>query len=134
MTEHFEEIEHTADYAIQIHAEDLPSMFIAAAKGMNHLTGGQMDHAGIQRQIELSANDLESLLVIWLEELAFLMEVEGEIYEGFQIVSISPTQLQARIAGGPVTHVEKLIKAVTFHDLSIRKTENGWRTSIVFDV
>ena len=134
MTEQFEEIEHTADYALQIHAEDLSSLYVLAAKGMNQLTGGQVGDATIRRRIDVSADDLESLMVTWLEELAFLMEVEGEIYEGFEILSISPTELQAQVTGGQSTHVERLIKAVTFHDLSIQRTEEGWKTSIVFDV
>jgi SHS2 domain-containing protein len=30
--------------------------------------------------------------------------------------------------------VEKLIKAVTYHDLSIRETAEGYETIVVFDV
>ncbi len=134
MTVPFEEIEHTADYAIQVHGEDIPALLIAAARGMNSLTGGQAGDVSIRRQIAISADDLESLLVTWLEELAFLMEVEGEIFDQFDVLSFSSTTLQVNVSGGPVVHLEKLIKAVTFHDLSIQKTAEGWRTSIVFDV
>lgn len=134
MAEIIEEIEHTADYAIRVQGEDLPALFVAAARGMNGLTGGRPADFSVQRQIKVSAADLESLLVAWLEELAFLMEVEGEIFDQFDILSFSPTALHIRVGGGPVTHLDKLIKAVTFHDLSIQETDAGWMTSIVFDV
>jgi SHS2 domain-containing protein len=134
VAEIIEEIEHTADYAIHVQAEDLPALFIAAARGMNSLTGGRPADLSVQRQIKVSAADLETLLVSWLEELAFIMEVEGEIFDQFDMLSFSPTALHSRVGGGPVTRLNKMIKAVTFHDLSIQETDTGWMTSIVFDV
>ena len=130
----YEEIEHTADYAIRVRGADLPGLFISAAQGMIALTGGAPGVPSLRREIELEAPDLETLLVTWLEELAFLLETDGELYTRFEMLVFSPTALRARAEGGEADGVSKLIKAVTFHDLSIRETDIGYETIIVFDV
>lgn len=130
----YEEIEHTADYAIRVRGLDLAHLFIEAARGMNALTGGQAENSSVDREITLRAPDLETLLVTWLEELAFLMETSGEIFDRFEPLSFSPTELRVKVQGGPAAQLDKLIKAITFHDLSIQKTAAGFEATIIFDV
>jgi len=130
----FEEVEHTADYAIRAWGADLPELFVEAARGMNALTGGAPGEPAASRDLCLEAPELETLLVVWLEELAFLMEVEGEMYSKFEVAALAPTQLRARVSGGPAVGLDKLIKAVTFHNLAIQEAAGGYETTIVFDV
>ncbi|MCK4831528.1 MAG: archease [Anaerolineales bacterium] len=134
----FKEIEHTADYAIKVWGADLSELFVDAAHGMNALTGGKLDRPETTREIALEAADPETLLVTWLEELAFLMEVEGEMYSHFEVLALTDTALRVRARGGMATGVDKLIKAVTFHNLAIRENKGGpetiYETTIVFDV
>ncbi len=130
----FKEIEHTADYAIKVWGADLSELFVDAAHGMNALTGGEPDRPEISREIALEAADPETLLVAWLEELAFLMEVEGEMYSHFEVLALTHTALWIRARGGLATRVDKLIKAVTFHNLAIRESKGTYETTIVFDV
>jgi len=130
----FEEIDHTADYALCVRGADLPELFIEAARGMNTLTGGAPGQPAASREIALEAPDPETLLVTWLEELVFLMEIEEEMYDQFEMLSFAPTALTAKVTGGPAVGLDKLIKAVTFHDLAIRETAGGYETTIVFDV
>jgi SHS2 domain-containing protein len=101
---------------------------------MNALTGGQPESLSVDREIILQAPDLETLLVTWLEELAFLMETSGEVFDRFEPLSFSPTELRVKVQGGPAAQLDKLIKAITFHNLSIQKTAAGFEATIVFDV
>ena len=130
----FEEIEHTADCAVRVWGADLEELFIEAARGMNALTGGTPGRPSVSREVHLEAPDPETLLVTWLEELAFLVETEGEIFDRFKVLAFAPTALRVRMEGGPVTELDRLIKAVTFHNLAIRETGYGCETTIVFDV
>jgi SHS2 domain-containing protein len=43
-------------------------------------------------------------------------------------------RLEATVWGGPTSSQWKHIKAVTFHDLEIVKTEDGYEVTVVFDV
>ncbi len=130
-----EEIEHTADLAIRVRGSDLAELFVNAARGMFGLMMGEQPvEPSVQREIELQAYDVETLLVDWLGELLYLNETYGEAYRDYQIQAISSTSLKGVVWGGPVKGQREHIKAVTFNELEIQQSERGFETSIVFDV
>jgi len=134
-TRRYEEVEHTADAAIRAYGRDLPELFANAAYGMFDLLADmQKLHPTIEREVSLEASDLEALLVDWLGELLYLREVHGEVYKEFEITTLSPTKLRAVAKGGKRFAPRMNIKAVTYHGLKIEKTEEGYVTTIVFDV
>ncbi len=135
----YEEIPHTADWALRVWAGDLPTLFRAAAKGMNSLSGLVLAREGrVRRSIELTAPDAESLLVAFLSELVYSAEQENLGFDDFDIhlelAEANTYWLRAKISGAPIESISKTIKAVTFHNLQIRGTERGLEVEIVFDV
>ena len=135
----FEEVEHTADIAIRVRGRSLAEMFANAAYGMACQMAGHPASAGaegemIERTIDLTAYDAETLLVSWLGELLYLGEREGCVFIGFDMVKVTASRLQAIVRGGPATTHQRHIKAVTFNDLDIVHTDDGYETTIVFDV
>ncbi len=98
----FEEIEHTADLALRCGGPDLASLFRSAARGMYHLMGVEAQElkADNQHRIRLEAEDVESLLVDWLGELAYLAEARGLIFEGMTFETLSATRLEAMLRVG----------------------------------
>jgi len=131
----YEEVEHTADAAIRAYGRDLPELFANAAYGMfDLLADTEKLHPTIEREVSLEAPDLETLLVDWLGELLYLREAHGEVYKEFEISTLSPTELRAVAKGGKGFVPRMDIKAVTYHDLKIEKTEEGYVTTVVFDV
>ena len=71
----FQEIEHTADWALRVWAPDLAGLFIQAATGMNVLMEVMLEPVIRQeQQLSLSAADDETLLVTFLEEILFFTE------------------------------------------------------------
>lgn len=89
---------------------------------------------GEWRSIDLHADDPESLLVLWLEELLFAIETEQTTYIDYDLVLQADLQLVGRVLAVPASRPDKPIKAVTFHDLAIHDTQRGHETVIVFDV
>lgn len=133
----WEEIDHTADWALRVWGKDLPDLLENAALGMASLLGGQSDRSAPLTQtweFSLSAPDAETLLVDWLTELIFLMEEEGVRFEHFNVQRIDRLSVHAQVTGTPGSVFDKHIKAATYHDLRMRQTENGLETVIVFDV
>lgn len=148
----FREIEHTADRELEIWGPDLETMFAQAVHGMLSLMGlrlvpgnesaywqensnmhDQSQSAQLTRRITLVAEDKESLLVSFLSEILYLFEGEGLGFASFNL-TIQDDSLICDAILAPVQEVEKEIKAVTFHNLSIRQTPNGCRARLVFDV
>jgi SHS2 domain-containing protein len=131
----FQEVDHTADWALRVWAPTLKELFVDAARGMYNLAGASVKPGSvIRRKVELSAPDYESLLVNWLQELLFYTESEERVFTEFQINELNSTRLSAEISGGPTERLDKVIKAVTFHDLKIVRDAEGYQITIVFDV
>lgn len=132
----FEEIEHTADLALRVCAPDRQRLFEYAAQGLfalMHLEP-QGDPEEIHHVLTLDAADEEVLLVDWLSELLYLSERHRAVYHTFRFSQLTSTHLAAEVHGR-TRHVPlKHIKAVTFHDLSIRQDADGLRATITFDV
>jgi SHS2 domain-containing protein len=84
--------------------------------------------------VEIRADDAEGLLVEWLSELAFLVEVKSFIFQRVEILTFSETYLKANVYGKIARELKVHIKAVTYHNLKIVETENGFEATVVFDI
>jgi SHS2 domain-containing protein len=130
----FEELAHTADWALHVWAEDLPTLFSEAARGTNTLSGAQpAAGARLSREFKATAPEVESLLVLFLSELVYSAEQERLVFDTFKI-ELNGTELKASMSGAPILSINKSIKAVTYHNLQIRQTKAGFDVDIVFDV
>jgi SHS2 domain-containing protein len=130
----YNEIQHTADWELEVWAPDLPGLFEQAARGMCALQDIQIHpQPRLARQIEITAPDCESLLVKFLNELLYQNEHDGLGFDAYQI-SVAAEQVQATVSGAQIAHQARQIKAVTYHNLEIRQTARGFETRVVFDV
>jgi protein archease len=130
----FEEIPHTADWSVRIWAPDLPSLFKEAARAMNSLSGTVVgDGPRVRRMFETEAADPESMLVAFLSELLYYQEQEALAFDVFDL-RVAAQWLKVEMEGAQIASSEKAIKAVTYHNLKIEKTDQGVETTIVFDV
>jgi len=130
----FRELEHTADWQLEVWAPDLPGLFAQAALGMYELSGVHLDSANrVSEELELESHDHESLLVEFLHELLYLGESRGLAFDEFNI-KIEDAKLSAQVSGAAIAVQNKEIKAVTYHDLKIRESPRGLEAKIVFDV
>lgn len=128
------EVEHTADWGLEVWAPDLVGLLEEAARGMFELMGVVVSEEDrCHRELEITADDGEQLLVSFLEELLFLTESENVAVDAFLLKLVGDSVL-ARLEGGTIVSREKEIKAVTFHNLEIVETERGLETRIIFDV
>ena len=130
----FEELSHTADWAMRVWTGSLPVLFAEAARGMNTLSGTQpAPGSRVSRAFETQAPDMESLLVAFLSELVWAVEQENLVFDTFEVV-LKRSKLKVKMSGAPILSLNKSIKAVTYHNLQISKTEAGFQVEIVFDV
>jgi SHS2 domain-containing protein len=130
----FEELQHTADWCLRVWAGSLPELFSETAGGMNALSGA-LPATGprLERTFAAEAPDMESLLVLFLSELVYAAEQEKSVFDDFKVI-LRGNKLKVKMSGAPILSINKSIKAVTYHNLRIRKTEAGYQVEIVFDV
>jgi SHS2 domain-containing protein len=130
----FEELPHTADVAVRVWAESLPELFIEAAHAMYALSRVEpAPGPRTTRTLKQESPDSESLLVAFLSELVYSVEQENLVFDTFK-VDLHASKLKVSMSGVPILSLSKYIKAVTYHNLQIRKEEHGFQAEIVFDV
>ncbi|MEA3440142.1 MAG: archease [Chloroflexota bacterium] len=131
----YREIEHTADWELEVWAPNLSTLLEQAARGMYTLAGTTLQPGPRQmKQLSLNSLDAESLLVDFLDELLWLVEDEGLAFEQFKISIQNNSSLDAVLVGALIAQRTKEIKAVTYHNLRIIKSLRGLEVRIVFDV
>jgi protein archease len=89
---------------------------------------------GITREIEVSGVDRETLLVNWLNEILYLEQTKGEVYDRFRILEASDHHLRAQLHGGKSSNTVSQIKAATFHNLEVKQSPEGLEATVVVDV
>jgi SHS2 domain-containing protein len=132
----FEEIEHTADVALRVCGKDLGKLLQNAALGMARLICEEtlLSNDCAEEIVEIRADDTEGLLVDWLSELVFLVEVRSFIFQRVEFQTISETYFKAKVYGKIARELKVHIKAVTYHNLIIIKTAKGLEATVVFDI
>jgi SHS2 domain-containing protein len=130
----FREIEHTADWELEVWAPSLVELLERAALGMYELAGVKIA-AGerISREFKLENNEPEMLLVDFLNELLFYIEAERLAFDHFQL-QIRGDEMECKAEGSIIDSMDKEIKAATFHNLEVNRSERGLVANIVFDV
>jgi SHS2 domain-containing protein len=135
----FEELYHTADWCMHVCSDSLIGLFTESAIGMNTLTGIRLvEKPRVVRMYTATAPDAESLLVSFLSELTYFAEQHQLAFDFFDmrldLVDNQLYQLSVTLHGAPILSIEKVIKAVTYHNLQIRETGKRYEVEIVFDV
>lgn len=135
----FQFLEHTADIGIAAYGKSLEEVFVNAAKGLFSLivdTDSIMQHT--TREIELEREDVESLLVSFLNELIYIFDTDNMIFSRFEVLTLKDNHLKVKACGekvDPSRHELKLgPKAATFHKLEIKKLNGTYEAQIFFDI
>ena len=138
MPEKFEIIDHTADIGLIIHGDSLQQVFANAAAGMFSLiTDTDKIKPVIRQEIELSADDMESLLIDWLNELLYLLDVNQVVFGKFEITELTDNRLKAICYGEKINgrhEIRREIKAATYHMLNLGKEGKGYKAQVIFDL
>jgi SHS2 domain-containing protein len=128
-------VEHTGEIEVEIEAPTAETVFEHGFEAMRELlrSAGDGGEPAPPREVSITAPDRAALLAEWLAELAFLAESEGLVPERLVSLELGERDLRAVVAGrsGRPPH---LVKAATYHRLSLERAGDGWRATVVLDV
>ena len=135
----FETVDHGADIGIVAFGASIEEIFANAALGLFSLiTDLGAIRESLYRDVVVTAEDVESLLVRWLNELLYLFDIEFTLFIRFEVSDLTETQLRARCYGEqvePLRHKLKIgVKAATYHMLRIDKDDSGYEAQVIFDI
>ncbi len=119
--------------------ETLGELFVNAALALRTvLLGDRCLVPDLVQEVELPGEDSEELLVAWLSEILYLLETRGLCPCAFEIDEIDGKRLRGRIRGLCVVEcaieLEREVKAVTWHRLSVSCNEGRWRARVYLDL
>lgn len=131
--------EHTADLGLRATAPDLNALFAEIAECL--FSAVVEDIACIQptvtETLEIPGDDREFLLFDWLRELLRRFEMDGMLFGRFD-VTVRDDGLSATIHGEPVDRsrhqLSHEVKAITYHELKVEQTADGWLAEVIVDI
>jgi SHS2 domain-containing protein len=136
-------LDHTADVGFEIEAPTLETLFDEARRALLMTVFEQPPERGEDEDsVWLSAPNLETLLVRWINELVFFIQGDGfvpvradiEIREAGE----GSFSLEARLTGAPLDLEgygwQGEIKSATFHGLEVTRGGEGWQAQVILDV
>ncbi|SFS50127.1 archease [Halostagnicola kamekurae] len=149
----FELRDHTADVAVAATGPSLESVFGSVADGLAAASCERVPETGGERfSLSVTAENLEALLFDYVDELIYLRDVRLELPVDHRVEDIAvarsdePTadgesiddaaySLEATARGIPLSAVvAREIKAVTYSEMRLEETDDGWEAYVVFDV
>jgi SHS2 domain-containing protein len=143
MKKRFEFLEHTADAYVAAYGDTLEEAFENAALAtFEVMTDLETVDLTIEEELEVQAHDEYALLYRWIEELLIRFETKGRLYARFKILGIETLPQGFRLkakAGGelydPKKHPQKVgIKAITYHQMKIIKTDGKVTLEFILDI
>lgn len=131
-------IDHTADIGIKVKEKSLPDLFEAAILGTTDLLSGGLKVEPIKKRIlSIEEENRETAFVTVLEEIIYLFQNELLLPSDCS-VKIQKEYYKIKLRGNTVSAEEITegidIKAVTYHQLEIKKVNDFFQATVIFDI
>lgn len=141
----FECFPHTADLGLRVEAGTKEELFVEAARGLFDLIiedtrsvrAWKREEIRIESNLDCKNNSDAFLLFDWLNELIYAFHVHKMLFAAFEI-TFNERGLEAVCFGEPFDperhEIDHDVKAVTYHELKVKRLNDGWRAEIILDV
>ena len=134
-------IDHTADMAYEVEGASFEHLLETATAALADIVL-DCEHATLDesRELVVGGADREDVLVAWLNEVVILFEDDAFLAREAEFDQLSDTGARGRLRGRTIDFdsepADRVINAVTYHDLEVVAGESGnpWRATIVLDL
>lgn len=130
--------EHTADVAVEATGDTLSETFAAVAEGLTATMADEIPDSGDRFSFTVRAESREALLFDYLDDLIYERDVRNVLptaHEADVFEEDGEWVVDASARGVPLEDVDaREIKAVTYSEMDLSRTDGGWHAYVVFDV
>ncbi len=135
----YEQTDHTADIGLKIFGNSLPDLFANAGYALCDTLADLSKVKTVNKDtFSLQRDSVEELLVEWMGALLFSFETENMIFSRFNILSMNKNSLSAEAEGeifnNDIHTIKDVLKAVSYQNLKVEKTEGLWQAKVVLDI
>lgn len=131
-------LDHTADLGFTCEGKSLEGLFETAALALCDVIARIAPLSATEtREVTASGEDDAARLRAFLDEVLFLFERHAFLAREAS-VTLDGRTVRGRLRGqtiDPSSHaVERVVKAVTYHGLEVKKTRKGWAARVILDL
>lgn len=137
----FRAVAHTADAGLEARGRTWEEFYLNAARGLLSLYAPKgKPPKESTRKAAVEAESPEDTLVLWLNEIIFLVSTKHWIPTRILVREGGPKGLEAEMRGGQTdaegtpVRLKAEVKAATYHNLKVRRRGAFLSASIVLDV
>ncbi len=135
-------IDHTADLGIEITGSSKKELFEAGVEGMMDIICERKKlKENYYIELDIEGETDEELLFNLLKKVMDMIYLDSFLCKRCKIIDKRENKLKALCYGEkfkdeyiPEDKIKKEIKAITYHNLEIKKSDNKYKTVIIFDV
>ncbi len=131
--------EHTADVGLAASANSLEELFEALAEGLGNFICDR-DTVEEKNSVEVSteSEDVEALAVDFLSQVLRVIQVEKLCLSRVSVGQIDENKVVATVYGEPYKpekhEIAIEVKAVTYHQLEVRREGDIWIGRVILDI
>jgi SHS2 domain-containing protein len=133
----FEVLAHTADVGLRARGATLEETFEAATHGLASILGAWSPGPGDTFTIAIEPGDLGAQLVDWLSEVLYLHDSRDALIAGVEVAHAGEDGTTGSIvlaSRGATVFEGTAVKAITYHQLRVERSDNGWVAELFVDV
>ena len=143
MNSSYKILEHTADIGIKAVGNSFPKALEKTAEGLKSIMVNMKEtEASETKNIFLEADDKESLVIKWLNEILFYFDSESFVCKKAEVKAIEKCDGNYKIEGlffgrcfdPKVDTMLVHVKAVTYHQLSVIEQNDKVIITVFFDI
>ena len=129
-----------ADIAFEAESSTVNGLFEECARAITDIMVDPKSlRPAVAREFALESEDLDRLLYDFMTELIVIKDVDSLLFGEFEVrVSPEGRSLTAVARGDPIDRgrhrLRNDVKAVTMHLFGIKRTDKGWKTTVVLDI
>ncbi|MGC9337002.1 MAG: archease [Candidatus Cloacimonadia bacterium] len=140
MMDNYQVVDHTADLAVRFLGKSLEELFINSARSLSEIIFGHPPKNRFTKitshNIKCTADDINVLYIDFLREILFFINQEYCFFYDFDIRELSSKALDIECYAYVLSPEDliKEIKAVTYHNVKVKKKKDHYSALVTFDI
>jgi SHS2 domain-containing protein len=133
-------IDHTADIAIKFFGKTIEELFINSALSLSEIIFNRKHDKAIEKSekifLRFSAEELTVLYIDFLREILYQINQNFRYFYKFEIRKLSTNELRVECyySSLNIDDIALEIKAVTYHNVEIKKEKDEYSALVTFDI
>lgn len=135
----FEVINFGSDFGIKSIGKNQEELFSNIAYGMfcamqDCIFEVDTDNAKEVETISIKSENIDDLLISFLNELLYRSELNNRAYGAFSYIKSNPKEITVLCYWSPIKKIKKNIKAANYRKLKIKKNKDNFEARVTFDL